>query len=54
MECFMSSMASAGWCIEHLFQQNNDNFSRLSTIFPHSLMIGELLCSKCLFRSLFQ
>lgn len=23
----MSSMASAGWCIEHLFQQNNDIFS---------------------------
>lgn len=57
VECFMSSMASAGWCIEHLFQQNNDNFSRSSTnLFSrlHILMIGELWCSECLLRSLFQ
>jgi hypothetical protein len=42
MECFMSSMASAGWCIEHLFQQNNDNFSRSDTISSDVLEIARV------------
>lgn len=52
----MSSMASAGWCIEHLFQQNNDNLSRLETYSrPFACPSDEeLLYSKYLPRSLFQ
>lgn len=58
MKRLMSSMASAGWCIEHLSQQNNDNFSKLnsnlsnsSIMFLHLLIHPELLCSSRLFSS---